>query len=82
MALRPTSSRVASSTIKQTKLKARKAAALLLLAEVQKEFQHHDALADADACARIVIHMAARHEVESLEDLLLKTSQRLATVVV
>jgi hypothetical protein len=26
--------------------------------------------------------MAARHEVESLEDLLLKTSQRLATVVV
>jgi DNA polymerase-3 subunit epsilon len=47
-----------------------------------EEFQHHDALADADACARIVIHMAARHEVESLEDLLLKTSQRLATVVV
>lgn len=47
-----------------------------------EEFQHHDALADADACARIVIHMANRHEVDSLEDLLLKTSQRLATVVV
>lgn len=47
-----------------------------------EEFQHHDALADADACARIVIHMAGRHEAESLEDLLLKTSQRLATVVV
>jgi len=47
-----------------------------------EEFRHHDALADADACARIVIHMAQRHEVETLEELLLKTSQRLATVVV
>jgi DNA polymerase-3 subunit epsilon len=47
-----------------------------------EEFQHHDALADADACARIVIHMAQRHEVESLGELLEKTSQRLAPVVV
>lgn len=47
-----------------------------------EEFQHHDALADADACARIVLHMAARHEVEDLEGLLTKTSQRLLPLVV
>lgn len=47
-----------------------------------EEFQHHDALADADACARIVMHMAGRHEVEDLEGLLQKTSQRLLQLVV
>jgi len=41
-----------------------------------EEFNHHDALADADACARIVLHMAQRHEVESLEDLFQKTKQQ------
>ncbi|HEY7796851.1 MAG TPA: 3'-5' exonuclease [Microbacteriaceae bacterium] len=45
-----------------------------------EEFQHHDALADSDACARIVLHMANRHDVESLDDLMLKTSERLKTV--
>ena len=49
-----------------------------------EEFDHHDALADSDACARIVIHMAKRHEVESLENLAKATNQtiksfRLAT---
>jgi DNA polymerase-3 subunit epsilon len=34
-----------------------------------EEFDHHDALADSDACARIVIHMANRHGVDSLDDL-------------
>ncbi len=34
-----------------------------------EEFDHHDALADSDACARIVIHMAKRHGVESLDEL-------------
>jgi len=34
-----------------------------------EEFDHHDALADSDACARIVIHMADRHGVDSLDDL-------------
>ncbi|MEY4648510.1 MAG: hypothetical protein RL009_926, partial [Actinomycetota bacterium] len=34
-----------------------------------EEFDHHDALADSDACARIIIHAAARHEVEDLESL-------------
>ncbi len=45
-----------------------------------EEFQHHDALADADACARIVIHMANRHDAESLEDLLLATKQTLKSL--
>ena len=47
-----------------------------------EEFQHHDALADSDACARIVLHMAGRHEVESLEELLERTKQRLQTLFV
>ncbi len=47
-----------------------------------EEFNHHDALADADACARIVQHMANRHEVEELAGLLEKTSQRLLPLVV
>jgi DNA polymerase-3 subunit epsilon len=42
-----------------------------------EEFQHHDALADADACARIVIHMANRHDADSLEGLLTATKQAL-----
>ena len=45
-----------------------------------EEFNHHDALADSDACARIVLHMAQRHEVDDLEQLMLKTSERLKTV--
>ncbi len=47
-----------------------------------EEFQHHDALADSDACARIVLHMADRHEVESLEALLERTKQRLQPLFV
>jgi DNA polymerase-3 subunit epsilon len=34
-----------------------------------EDFSHHDALADAEACAAIMIHSAARHDVESLEQL-------------
>ena len=41
-----------------------------------EEFNHHDALADSDACARIVIHMAARHDAGTLEELLLATKQQ------
>ncbi len=40
-----------------------------------EEFNHHDALADADACARIVIHMANRHDADSLDELLSATKQ-------
>ncbi|KQZ07672.1 DNA polymerase III subunit epsilon [Agromyces sp. Root1464] len=32
-------------------------------------FSHHDALADAEACAAIVVHAAARHEVDDLDRL-------------
>jgi DNA polymerase-3 subunit epsilon len=38
-----------------------------------EEFNHHDALADSDACARIVIHASERHGVDNLADLLLAT---------
>ncbi len=40
-----------------------------------EEFNHHDALADADACARIVTHMANRHDADSLAELLSATKQ-------
>jgi len=45
-----------------------------------EEFNHHDALADSDACARIVMHMANRHEVDTLDELMLKTSEKPKTV--
>lgn len=34
-----------------------------------EEFNHHDALADSEACARIVLHMADRHGVDNLDEL-------------
>lgn len=34
-----------------------------------EEFDHHDALADSDACARVIIHAADRHGVDSLAEL-------------
>ena len=42
-----------------------------------EEFEHHNALADSDACARIVIHAAGRHGVEDLPALLEITKVRL-----
>ena len=42
-----------------------------------EEFDHHDALADSDACARIIIHAADRHGVDELADLLTATKQTL-----
>lgn len=33
------------------------------------EFNHHDALADAEACAAIIAHAASRHGVDSVDDL-------------
>ena len=38
-----------------------------------EEFNHHNALADSEACSRIVIHAADRHGVNSLDDLLAAT---------
>lgn len=40
-----------------------------------EEFNHHDALADSDACARIVLHAADRHGVDNLDELLAATKQ-------
>lgn len=42
-----------------------------------EEFDHHDALADSDACARIILHAADRHGVETLAELLTATKQTL-----
>lgn len=38
-----------------------------------EEFNHHNALADSDACSRIVIHAADRHGAQNLEELLSAT---------
>jgi DNA polymerase-3 subunit epsilon len=42
-----------------------------------EEFEHHNALADSDACARIIINAASRHGVEDLPALLEVTKVRL-----
>ncbi|SDN64402.1 DNA polymerase-3 subunit epsilon [Cryobacterium flavum] len=34
-----------------------------------EDFSHHNALADAEACAAIMIHAAGRHEVDTIEQL-------------
>lgn len=48
-----------------------------------EEFNHHDALADADACARIVVHMASkRHHVDNLHALAAATKQTLKPLIV
>jgi DNA polymerase-3 subunit epsilon len=38
-----------------------------------EEFDHHNALADSEACARIVMHAANRHEVQDFPALLKAT---------
>ena len=45
-----------------------------------EEFEHHNALADSDACARIVIHAAQRHGVEDLLELLAATKVQLGAI--
>ena len=46
-----------------------------------EDFKHHDALADADACARIIVHAADRHGVESLDELLAALGKKLKVLV-
>ena len=46
-----------------------------------EDFKHHDALADADACARIIVHAADRHGVDSVEDLLESLGKKLKVLV-
>ena len=43
-------------------------------------FNHHDALADAEACAAIVIHAAKRHEAATIADLSALTGARLGRI--
>lgn len=45
-----------------------------------EDFNHHDALADADACARIIIHAANRMDSETLAELAAATRQTLKTL--
>ena len=45
-----------------------------------EEFEHHNALADSEACARIVIHAAKRQGVQDLPELLAATKVRLGTL--
>jgi DNA polymerase-3 subunit epsilon len=42
-----------------------------------EEFDHHNALADSDACSRIVIHAADRHGAQNLSELLAATKLEL-----
>lgn len=45
-----------------------------------EDFDHHNALADAEACAAIVVHAAKRHDAADLAHLARITSQRLRTI--
>ena len=45
-----------------------------------EDFNHHDALADAEACAAIMIHAARRHDAENLEHLARITSSRIGSI--
>ena len=45
-----------------------------------EDFNHHDALADADACARIIIHAASRKDVESLTELAAATKHKIKSL--
>jgi DNA polymerase-3 subunit epsilon len=45
-----------------------------------EDFTHHDALADAEACAAIMIHAAKRHEAYDLEHLVAITGTKLGRI--
>jgi DNA polymerase-3 subunit epsilon len=45
-----------------------------------EEFDHHNALADSDACSRIVIHAAERHGANNLDQLLAATKLTLTSL--
>lgn len=42
-----------------------------------EDFEHHQALADAEACAAIIVHAAARHGAASMEELARITGTRI-----
>lgn len=45
-----------------------------------EDFHHHDALADAEACAAIVIHASRRHDVTTVAELAGATGARLGRI--
>ena len=45
-----------------------------------EDFAHHDALADAEACAAIIVHAAKRHEASDLEHLVTITGTKLGRI--
>ena len=45
-----------------------------------EDFEHHNALADAEACAAIIVHAAKRHDAADLKHLATITSQRLRAI--
>ena len=45
-----------------------------------EDFAHHDALADAEACAAIIVHAAKRHDADDLEQLSALTSARIGRI--
>ncbi len=45
-----------------------------------EDFAHHDALADAEACAAIMIHAAQRHEADTLEQLAHITGAKIGVI--
>lgn len=45
-----------------------------------EDFRHHEALADAEACAAIIIHAAARHDATSVGELAIATGARVGRI--
>jgi len=45
-----------------------------------EEFDHHQALADADTCAKIIIHATNHKDVETLEELVAATKQTIKSI--
>jgi DNA polymerase III subunit epsilon len=45
-----------------------------------EDFEHHQALADSEACAAIIVHASKRHGVDTIDDLAVMTSVRLGHI--
>jgi DNA polymerase-3 subunit epsilon len=42
-----------------------------------EDFEHHNALADAEACAAIIVHAARRHDAQDVAELVAITGTKL-----
>lgn len=45
-----------------------------------EDFAHHDALADSEACAAIIVHAAGRHDASNIEELARTTGSRIGAI--